>query len=297
MEGKEVFFSIVIPTYNRASYIGTTLRSLLSSEYTSFEIIVVDDGGTDNTESVVKELGDARVNYFRKTNAERGAARNYGAGLAKGEYINFFDSDDIAYPNHLAEANAAAHRLRNPEVFHLGYDVKDGEGKWMRNVDNLPQLLNDRLIEGNYLSCNGVFLRSDISHQFPFSELRALSASEDYELWLRLASRFPFYGVNVITSTVVNHDARSVLRINRDSFLQRIGLLQENLAKDSMFVKRYGPYLKTFRAYLNIYMALHLAMADYSRKLSFQFLFKAVALSPRVLVTRRFLAALKNIVL
>lgn len=294
MSNKEVFFSIVIPTYNRAGYIGKTIRSLLATSYSSFEIIVVDDGSTDNTEAMVLGENDKHVRYYRKNNGERGAARNYGARLANGVYVNFFDSDDVAYSNHLNEAFKAVQGLGHPEVFHLGYDVKDDEGMLIRRVDDLPSTVNDRLIDGNHLSCNGVFLRKDICAQFPFNEDRVLSASEDYELWLRLASRFPFHGVREVTSTVVNHEARSVLRINAESFIARIRCLQENLGRDAMFVQRYGQRWKVLQAHLYVYMALHLAMANYPKGMSIKYLVRALLLNPWVFFTRGFLGALKN---
>jgi glycosyltransferase involved in cell wall biosynthesis len=239
----------------------------------------------------------SRVHYYRKDNAERAAARNYGARLAKGDYINFFDSDDLAYNNHIEEAIQAATRLNNPEVFHLGYDVKDAEGNLLREVREWPATINSRLINGNHLSCNGVFIRKDIADNFPFNEIRRLSASEDYELWLRLASRFSFHCVNTVTSTVVNHEFRSVVRINQESLLQRMQILEEELQKDNVFMQVYGSQLAIFKAYLNIYIALHLAMAGYPKKISLRHLQSAVWLRPQVLVTYRFIAALKNILI
>ena len=100
MENK-ILFSIIIPTYNRASLIKETINSVLLQDYPNFEIIIVDDGSTDDTENIVKSIEDSRINYHKKTNAERGAARNFGIKLAKGEYITFLDSDDILYVNHL----------------------------------------------------------------------------------------------------------------------------------------------------------------------------------------------------
>src|SRR5688572_6318319 len=97
------FISVIIPCYNRASMIGKTIRSLQQQDYNDYEILVIDDGSTDNTEQVINEIADARTSYFKKLNEERAAARNYGAGLAKGSYLNFFDSDDLALPNHLSE--------------------------------------------------------------------------------------------------------------------------------------------------------------------------------------------------
>src|SRR5437764_8362427 len=103
MQQNKPFISVVVPSYNRADLIGKTLRSLQQQEYDQYEIIVIDDGSTDNTEEVVKAIGDQRISYIKKGNAERAAARNFGARIAKGEYVNFFDSDDLALPNHLSE--------------------------------------------------------------------------------------------------------------------------------------------------------------------------------------------------
>ena len=72
------FFSIIIPTYDRASFITKTINSVLSSEFTDFEIIVVDDGSTDNTSEIVSAIQDNRIKYIYQENKERGAARNNG---------------------------------------------------------------------------------------------------------------------------------------------------------------------------------------------------------------------------
>jgi glycosyltransferase involved in cell wall biosynthesis len=262
-----------------------------------YEVIVVDDGSTDETEKVVRSFGNEKVRYYKKENGERGAARNYGARLATGDYVNFFDSDDLAYPNHLMKANETIDNLLRPEVFHLDYDVKDAVGNFLQRGHQWRGKINDRLIDGNHLSCNGVFLRRDICLLYPFNEKRALSASEDYELWLRLASRFPFEYVNIVTSTVVNHDSRSVINIEPEKFLVRIGILQNELLKDDGFMKFYGSRVRIFQSYLNIYIALHLAMANHPRKASLGFLIHALRKYPQVIFSYRFLAALKNITL
>jgi len=291
------FFSIVIPTYNRATYIRKTVESLLLQRYDRYEILVIDDGSTDNTAEVMAQIASDKVHYHRKANAERGAARNYGARLAKGDYINFFDSDDVAYPNHLAEAQKAIAQLQHPEVIHLGYDVKDPDGHMLRKADAFPLKINDNLVSGNHLSCNAVFLRKDIAAQWPFSENRALSASEDYALWMKLASRYDINCWNVITSTVVNHDQRSVLTINLEKLLQRMASLRQELETDDVFQKKYGHRWNTFRAYQNIYIALHLAMANYPKGKTIPYLWHALTLRPQVILTRRFAGALKNIFL
>jgi glycosyltransferase involved in cell wall biosynthesis len=288
------FFSLVIPTYNREHLIPTTLKSLLNQEYENFEIIVVDDGGSDNTERIAKEFGDQRIRYVKKTNGERGAARNHGASLAEGEYINFFDSDDMAYPNHLAVAKEAIARLHHPEIFHLGYDVKNANGDVEKVCDRLPLQLNATLIDGNHLSCNGVFMRRDVAASLRFNEDRQLAASEDYELWLRLASRYDFHGIQKVTSTVYNHDSRSVVQTDAAKISKRVQLLVKYLMKDDLFVSRYRNQLHVFKAYLNVYVALHIGMAKGSAREGISLLAAAFQLHPTIIFSRRFMAALKQ---
>ena len=97
----QILFSIIVPTYNRAHLISSTLDSILSQTYTDFELLIIDDGSTDNTEEVVQKYLSDKVLYFKKTNGERSAARNYGTSKARGEYLNWIDSDDLIYTNHL----------------------------------------------------------------------------------------------------------------------------------------------------------------------------------------------------
>jgi glycosyltransferase involved in cell wall biosynthesis len=297
MSKTDVFFSIVIPTYNRATFIKKTIESLISQQYSTFEIIVVDDGSTDNTDEIVRSIRDSRIKYFKKENAERGAARNFGARLAKGDYINFFDSDDLAYDNHLSEAKLGVHRLNSPEVLHLGYDIKGPDDSLILKEKTFPPTINELLINGNHLSCNGVFIRKDIALHLPFSENRELSASEDYVLWLKLASRHPFHCINTITTTVVNHEMRSVMQVNKEKLIKRLDLLQKEVLADSSFTKAYSKKLNIFKAYLQLYVALHLAMANNPAKENLSYLVKAIRIRPTIVFSYRFLAALKNVIL
>ena len=90
--------SVVIPTYNRAHIIKRSIMSVLSQTYGNIEIIVIDDGSTDNTEEVVLGINDDRIRYYKKENGGSSSARNMGISLAKGSYIAFQDSDDIWLP-------------------------------------------------------------------------------------------------------------------------------------------------------------------------------------------------------
>ena len=94
-------FTIIIPTYNRAAFLPNAIESVLAQTYTNWELIVVDDGSTDNTKDVVSQYSDSRIIYIYQQNAERSAARNNGIAHAKGDYVCFLDSDNVMLPNRL----------------------------------------------------------------------------------------------------------------------------------------------------------------------------------------------------
>ncbi len=96
-----ICFSIIIPTYNRASVLSRALDSVLNQSYKDFEIIVVDDGSTDNTEQVIRTYTNAEVIYSRQVNKGVSAARNFGTSKTSGNYLIFIDSDDYLAPNAL----------------------------------------------------------------------------------------------------------------------------------------------------------------------------------------------------
>ena len=109
------FFSIVIPTYNRAHTIGEAIRSCRDQSHDDFELVIVDDGSTDDTEAVIRSIGDPRIRYLRRDNGGPAAARNTGIDAARGRYIAFLDSDDRFAPeklqvfhDHIVTTNAQA---------------------------------------------------------------------------------------------------------------------------------------------------------------------------------------------
>ena len=90
--------SVIVPCYNRADIVGETIESVLAQSYQLLEIIIVDDGSTDDTREVVTRYSDPRIRYFYKTNGGLSSARNAGLDEARGEFIAFLDSDDVWHP-------------------------------------------------------------------------------------------------------------------------------------------------------------------------------------------------------
>ena len=104
--------SVIVPTYNYANYIGKAVDSVLCQSYSDLEIIIVDDGSTDNTKDIVSKFNDSRIHYFYQKNQGANVARNRGVAEANGEYILFLDSDDVLHPQHLEAYLQVA--LKNP---------------------------------------------------------------------------------------------------------------------------------------------------------------------------------------
>jgi len=292
----EILFSVIVPSYNRAGLIKETIHSLLEQVYFHFELIIVDDGSTDETEMVVRPyLKDERIRYFKIKNSERGAARNFGTKNSNGDYITFLDSDDILLPRHLQTANQKVELANRPPVFHLGYEILHPDGK----VDFNPQLpspVNDKLLEGNFLSCMGVFLRRDIAMENLFDEDRQLAGSEDYELWMRIAARVPILTFPEITSRLINHDDRSVINVDPQRLVIRISMLEKRLEGNTAFTERFGKTAAIFSSYCSLYLALHLALCG-ERWLAFKNLMRTASQYPLAMTNYRFIVALKKIVL
>lgn len=100
-------FTIITPTYNRQEMVQSTVRSVLAQTFTDWQLIIVDDGSTDDTEQVVKNLflNDSRIKYIKKPNTGQADSLNVGIAEASGEFLTFLDSDDEAYPNWLEVVN------------------------------------------------------------------------------------------------------------------------------------------------------------------------------------------------
>lgn len=277
-------------------YILPALQSVQQQNYTNWECIVVDDGGNDNTAEVVQSLKDKRFHYYWKNNAERAAARNYGVCKANGDYITFLDSDDILYPCYLEEAINLIKQHPQAAFFHLAYEIKNNEGKIVVKHNNRKGNLNRQLITGNHLSNIGVVLTYDAAIKNPYNETYALSGSEDYELWLRLAAQYQINYCNHITAALIQHKSRSVFEINSQKLIDRINLLIRHTLENQEVNQFIGKDKRKFLIHRYAYLALHLAMSNYLKK-SVKYLFKLLFINPSFIFNRKFWGILKNIII
>jgi glycosyltransferase involved in cell wall biosynthesis len=190
---KTPLISVIIPTYNRAGVLPEAIDSALSQDYGNFEVIIVDDGSTDETPALLERYG-TRITVIRQSNRGVSAARNRGVREANGDLIAFLDSDDLWQPGKLS--TQAAFYKSHPDVL-----VCQTEETWIRNGRRVnPKHRHKKpsgwIFEPSLALClvspSAVMIRRGLFEEMGgFDE--SLPACEDYDLWLRISCRYPVY--------------------------------------------------------------------------------------------------------
>ncbi len=144
------FFSIIIPAYNRANIIERAVISVLTQTYTNFELIIADDGSSDNTKDVIKKyLADERVHYYYQQNKGVCAARNFGTTKSSGNYLIFLDSDDHVEPGWLNDFYNILKDIDNDIAF-CNMKVMSPSGEY--KLVNAGNPYNDNITKGMYIA-------------------------------------------------------------------------------------------------------------------------------------------------
>jgi glycosyltransferase involved in cell wall biosynthesis len=190
--------SVIIPTYNRAALVVEAVESVLAQTFTDFELIVIDDGSTDETAARLALYGKA-LRYERQERSGVSAARNRGLALTSGQWVAFLDSDDLWLPRKLEiQVDFLA---GNP-----GAEICQTEEIWVRNGRRVNPRLRHAKPSGDIfepslelclVSPSAVMLRRSLVETLgpgPFDP--QLPACEDYDLWLRIACRNPVFLIN-----------------------------------------------------------------------------------------------------
>lgn len=198
--------SVILPTYNRSGCLVAAMNSVLGQSHEDLELIVVDDGSTEDIESVVREVGDQRIRYIRRArNGGAAAARNTGLGHAKGEYIAFQDSDDLWLPGKLQKQFA----LFSSVPSHVGvvtgakiiygrdnqWNYGPGRVAYAPNPGGRLRLDEDqlgRLLTENRISLQNALFRKNCIPDTEWFDVCA-RANEDWDFAIRLAQHTSIY--------------------------------------------------------------------------------------------------------
>jgi glycosyltransferase involved in cell wall biosynthesis len=210
--------SIIMPAYNAEKFIAESIESVLAQTYTNWELLVVDDGSTDNTKQIVEKFcaADHRVKYFYQPNGKQGKARNNGLTHATGKYIAFLDSDDVWLPQKL-ETQLKEIEEKNVDLVFAECIMFTG------SVSESKKLMHSgkgyfkgdeglhKFLDHNQVPCSTVLVKKYVLQDAGgFTENKAIPYAEDYHLWLRLLLQgFTFYGIETELAGYRLHPASS----------------------------------------------------------------------------------------
>lgn len=188
-------FSVIIPLYNKENYIIKTIQSVINQTYQYFEIIVVNDGSTDNSLERVKSISDERLKIYSVKNGGVSRARNYGISVASNEFITFLDADDIWDDRFLETIISLKNRYPEAKIFTTGYSIEE-----KRNIDNIISgTYGDSFIIEDYCgihlnSCaifctDTVCISKDVLLRMGGFAV-GIKRGEDLDLWLRISCEY-----------------------------------------------------------------------------------------------------------
>ena len=242
--------------------LSSLISSLIAQTFDSFELIIVDDGSTDETRDIVAGFSssDPRIIYKYQVNSERGVARNHGINCARGQWISFLDSDDIYMPDHLKTLYDYINNFSPDGIVAFRYLIKHDSGFFTTAVTNLSSGTIDPsvLLKGNPFACN--FSIKNSSGFFLFAEKKSLMSMEDWIFLLQNTSQFDLHLLPRPTVVHRHHPGRS-MNDNRHVIEARLNalwfVLSESIVKPSDFL--------VVSAYSFLFCAIH-SYLDGSRK-------------------------------
>jgi glycosyltransferase involved in cell wall biosynthesis len=284
----EIIVSAIIPTYNRADLVGRAVQSALDQRVPNgdLEVIVVDDESTDATPDVLAGFGSS-IRTVRQTNRREGAARNVGASIARGDYVAFLDSDDYWLPGKLAADVARFEAADRPALVYsraLNVDSLDRP----IGIRRLPVHEGDvfwRLAREAFMPMSTVAVRADAFGACGgFEEDRALSGTADWELWLRMAARWPV-GFVEQTATCIRVHPRRMLADHRYMEGAMLAGVRHALA-DPVVAQRARGRERAIWAWMYVTIALN-AYLNGRRRQSWQWLGRALVSWPPQLLDSR----------
>lgn len=192
---KQPLVSVIMPTYNYAQFIGDAIESVINQTWQTWEMLIIDDGSTDNTESVVQFYvsKDSRIRYFAlgQNSGRAAVARNYGISNSKGKYVAFLDSDDMWKPTKIERQIELLENNENIFLVYTRYIVMKN-GTFSKILPKRRKLRSGKVftslfLSNNFIGSSTVLLRNILKENNLFDTDIKLRAIEDYALWLKIA--------------------------------------------------------------------------------------------------------------
>jgi len=207
MEKFTPLVSVVIPTHNRAHLLGRAIRSALQQTFSDFELIVVDDASTDETERIAKRFHDERLKYMRHaSNLGAPVARNTGISNARGDYIGLLDDDDEWYPEKLEKQVLKFSEVsERVGLIYAGHEVRENNGRLLHIY--LPESKGDvrlRLLLGTTIGSPTPLIRKSCFEKVGLFD-ESLQSCQDWDMWKRISEHYEFdYVPEVLARTYLH---------------------------------------------------------------------------------------------
>src|SRR5690554_879401 len=221
--------SIIIPTFNRAHLIGETLDSVLAQTYQNWECLVVDDGSTDDTETLLQDyiVKDSRFQYHKRPDTHLpggNGARNYGFEVSKGEYIQWFDSDDLMMPEKI-ERSVFEIKDKNKDLVVSNFKIFGRQAKILSL--KFDDLLKFQIAYGT-INTHMCFFKKEILKEYAFDE--TLVSSQEFEFFTRL------FGTKIIDFSIIEEPLCKI-RSHQDSITGKFEKGGERYIDSMLFAK------------------------------------------------------------
>ena len=215
----DVLVSIVITTFNRADFIERAIHSCFNQTYKNIEVIVVDDGSTDNTKDLLKDYcSSGAIYYYVTENKERNAARNFGAYVSKGKYIKFLDSDDTIEPAYIETCISFFQTNPRIEILFTNISVclPDRKSHKKTGILKNKNLIDSLWYKNEFAFSSVIIKRETFFITKGFDEDRTLIGAEDWEYWMRLS--YAGIGFGLVPEFLTNifiHDSNTMNSVEK----------------------------------------------------------------------------------
>lgn len=195
--------SIIMPSYNTGEYIADTIKSVLAQTHQNWQLIIVDDGSTDNTDDILKTFNDERIIYIKNETHEGAAvARNRALREAKGKWIAFLDSDDIWHAEKL-ERQIKFMVETGYKFTYTDYKIKLN-GEWLPYIYYGPNMINKRKMK-NYCYFSTITVMYDREY-VGLIQIEPVKKNNDYAMWLKAIEKTSCYRFPECLSYYIKHD-------------------------------------------------------------------------------------------
>lgn len=240
--------SVIIPTYNRGNIIENSITSVLNQTYKNLEVLIIDDGSTDNTEEIIHKIEDKRIKYIKiKENLGGSNARNIGIKKATGRFISFQDSDDTFYPNKLEfQINNMINKNSNLDFCKINVIFNSSYHHFVPNNFQEKNIFRGKFLEelinnGNFISTQSIVVKKKFIEKYLFDI--NMPRLQDYELILRM---FPKVKLSYTNEVLVDlHIQKDSLQVSKNKLKKAIYiLLNKNFNFNHKQKKQFSDYLK-----------------------------------------------------